>query len=120
MILPEGVIGKEELQAQQGDQKGTVEGTKDGPTPPPKLADPSYERALSQRMRTPSMHTPGHPRGGRWSGTKKPGGPRRGVIVGRRASRYFTTRPGGDQTRKRTSENPLHPNFGESPFHALR
>ena len=98
MILPKGIIGKEELQAQQGDQKGTVEGTKDGPTPPPKLADPSFERALSQRTRAPSMHTPGHPRG-KARGTKEPGGPRRGVIVGRRASYAY---PYPDEQRANT------------------
>jgi hypothetical protein len=37
--------------------------------PPARLA-----RALSQKIGGPSMHTPGHPRGERWLGTKKPGG----------------------------------------------
>jgi hypothetical protein len=75
-------------------------GTRTGRRP---LLGPSARlaRALSQKMRAPSMHTPGHPGGGRRLGTKKPGGPRRGVIVGRRASGYFTTRPGGNQTRRR-------------------
>ncbi len=45
-------------------------------------------RALSQKIGAPSMHTPGHTRSAR-PGTKKPGGPRRGVIVGRRASPIF-------------------------------
>jgi hypothetical protein len=35
---------------------------------------PRPSRAFSQKVGGPSMHTPGHPRGGRRSGTKKPGG----------------------------------------------
>ena len=52
----------------------------------PLLGPPArLSRAFSQKIGAPSMHTPGHSRGGRWLGTKKPGGPRRGVITGRRA-----------------------------------
>ena len=78
---------------------GTGRGSKAGRRP--LLGPPArLSRALSQKIGAPSMHTPGHTRGARPS-TKRPGGPRRGVIVGRRASRHFTTRPGGDQTRNR-------------------
>jgi hypothetical protein len=108
-----------------GPGKGAKTGRRPLLGPPARLS-----RALSQEAQAPSMHNPGHPRG-TGPGTKKPGGPRRGVIVGRRASQHFTTRPGGDQTRKRprhqrsrgiggvSAQNALRPKFAELPFHAL-
>ncbi len=50
--------------------------------PPARIA-----RALSQKIGAPSMRTPDHTRGtaGPVAGKRKPGGPRRGVIAGRRA-----------------------------------
>ncbi len=58
-------------------------------------------RALSQKKGTPSIHAPGNTRGAKPS-TKRPGGPRRGMIVGRRAS-YAHQYPTG---RRANAEGP--------------
>ena len=83
---PPGSSARDENDSRAWDV-GLRQGAKTGRRP---LLGPSarLSRALSQKIGAPSMHTPGHTRGAR-PGTKKPGGPRRGVIVGRRASPIF-------------------------------
>src|SRR5215218_2744298 len=72
----------------------TVREHEDGPTPPPRSA--RLGRALSQEVRTPSMHLSGHfdPRRSE-AAHEKARRPRRGD-TGHRARRYSTTRPRGE------------------------
>src|ERR671917_1050177 len=102
---------------------------KNGPAPPPRSA--GLCRASSQTIGATSIHTPGLPRGmGRGKGKKRPGGPRRGVITGRRATlihpyptprRANTKGPRSRRTPARaTSENLPSRQSGEYPLRVIR
>jgi hypothetical protein len=91
----------------------------------PLLGQPArLSRAFSQKVGAPSRHAPGHPRGGRRSGTKKPGGPRRGGNRGPPGLTIFYYPTGRGQNTKGASPpakpRPMGVCFGEPPKGELR
>jgi hypothetical protein len=72
---------------------GSGRGAKNGSAPPPRSADPPRSGIVPEDREPIHAHFGPYPRTS--GGQEKPGGPRRWVIVGRRASQSFTTRPGG-------------------------